>query len=159
MKDKKNKGYWIPLLHAHLPFVKHPEYEYFLEEQWLFEAISESYIPLLMNMKKLVDKEIDFRLTLSLSPPLLEMFSDEHLMDKYVKYLNRLIDLSKKELKRLKGDNNFRLLAGFYKTRYEEIRAFYSDFLNRDVVAGFRYFDKLGKIEIINKPIVFLFKL
>ena len=137
------------MLHAHLPFVKHPEYEYFLEEQWLFEAISESYIPLLMNMKRLVDEDIDFRLTLSLSPPLLEMLSDAHLMDKYVHYLDRLIELSTKEIKRLKGDENFRPLAKFYKTRYGEIKAFYLEFLNCDVVAGFRYFNDLGKIEII----------
>jgi 1,4-alpha-glucan branching enzyme len=143
------KGYWIPLLHAHLPFVKHPDYDYFLEEQWLFEAISESYIPLLMNMKRMVDEDIDFRLTISLSPPLLEMLSDEHLMDKYVNYLNRLIELSAREIKRLKVDRDFRHLAGFYKTRYEEIRSFYSEFLKHDVVEGFRYFNKLGKIEII----------
>ena len=149
MNKKNHKGYWIPLLHAHLPFVKHPDYDYFLEEQWLFEAISESYIPLLMNMKRMVDEDIDFRLTISLSPPLLEMLSDEHLMDKYVNYLNRLIELSTREIKRLKVDRDFRHLAGFYKTRYEEIRSFYSEFLKRDVVEGFRYFNKLGKIEII----------
>ncbi len=143
------EGLWLPLLHAHLPFVKHPEHEYFLEEQWLFEAISESYIPLLMNMKKLVDERIDFRLTISLSPPLLEMMSDEHLMDKYMVYLDRLINLSTKELKRLKDDVAFRSLAGFYKNRYAEIKAFYIEFLNRNIVSGFTYFDKLGNIEII----------
>jgi len=35
------------VLHAHLPFVRHPEHESFHEENWLFEAISESYVPLL----------------------------------------------------------------------------------------------------------------
>jgi len=147
--NHNHKGYWIPVLHAHLPFVKHPEYKYFLEEQWLFEAISESYIPLLMSMKRLVDEDVDFRLTISLSPPLLEMLSDDHLMDKYMKYLDRLIEFSDKEMKRLKGDKDFQSLAGFYKTRYKEIRTFYLEFLNGDVVAGFRSFSKLGKIEII----------
>ena len=40
------KGYWCLQLHAHLPFVHHPESEDYLEEQWLFEAISETYIPI-----------------------------------------------------------------------------------------------------------------
>ena len=75
------KGYWIPVLHSHLPFVKHPEHDYFLEEHWLFEAISESYIPLLMKMEKMVGESVDFRLTMSISPPLLEMFSDKHLIE------------------------------------------------------------------------------
>ena len=98
------KGYWIPVLHSHLPFVKHPEHDYFLEEHWLFEAISESYIPLLMKMKKMVGEGVDFRLTMSISPPLLEMFSDKHLMEKYLKYLDKLIELSNKEIYRLKND-------------------------------------------------------
>ena len=43
------KGYVSFVLHAHLPFVHHPESEDYLEEQWLYEAISETYIPLLTN--------------------------------------------------------------------------------------------------------------
>ena len=37
---KKVNGYVSFVLHAHLPFVHHPESEDYLEEQWLFEAIS-----------------------------------------------------------------------------------------------------------------------
>ena len=40
-------GYLCLVLHAHLPFVRHPEYDDFLEEDWLYEAITETYIPLL----------------------------------------------------------------------------------------------------------------
>ena len=47
------KGYVSFVLHAHLPFVHHPENEDYLEEQWLFEAISETYIPLLTKFKLL----------------------------------------------------------------------------------------------------------
>ena len=37
----KEKGYVSFILHAHLPFIHHPESEDYLEEQWLYEAISE----------------------------------------------------------------------------------------------------------------------
>src|SRR5260370_16813106 len=40
-------GYLALVLHAHLPFVRHPEYDDFLEEDWLYEAITETYIPIL----------------------------------------------------------------------------------------------------------------
>ena len=30
------------LLHAHLPFVRHPEHSRFFEENWFFEALSET---------------------------------------------------------------------------------------------------------------------
>ena len=143
------KGYWIPVLHLHLPFVKHPEHDYFLEEHWLFEAISESYIPLLMKMKKMVGEGVDFRLTMSISPPLSEMFSDEYLMEQYLKYLDKLIELSKKEIDRLKDDKNFLPLAHFYNNKFKEVKTFFINFLNYNVLNGYRYFFDLGKLEII----------
>ena len=48
-------GYWCPVLHAHLPYVRHPEYPEFLEEDWFFEAITETYIPLIRVMQRLTD--------------------------------------------------------------------------------------------------------
>ena len=71
-KDKA-KGYLCLVLHAHLPFVRHPEYEDFLEEDWLYEAITETYIPLLDVIERLVRDGVDFRLTMSLTPPLVSM--------------------------------------------------------------------------------------
>ena len=48
------------ILHAHLPFVRHPEHENFLEEDWLFEAITETYLPLLRMMRGLADDGVTF---------------------------------------------------------------------------------------------------
>jgi 1,4-alpha-glucan branching enzyme len=36
------KGYVALVLHAHLPYVRHPDQDNMLEERWLFEAISET---------------------------------------------------------------------------------------------------------------------
>ena len=41
------QGFLSFVLHTHLPFVRHPEYDEFLEESWLYEAITETYIPLI----------------------------------------------------------------------------------------------------------------
>ena len=73
------KGYVSFILHAHLPFVHHPESEDYLEEGWLYEAISETYIPLLKNFQKLVDEKVDFRITMSLTPPLISMLTNKLL--------------------------------------------------------------------------------
>jgi 1,4-alpha-glucan branching enzyme len=143
------KGYWIPVLHSHLPFVKHPEYDYFLEEHWLFEALSESYIPLLMKMEKMVSEDIDFRLAISMTPPLLEMLSDEYLTGQYEKHLDKLIILSEMESKRLKKDRDFFPLARFYHKKFKEIKSFFNNFLKNNVLNGYRYFSDLGKLEII----------
>ena len=73
------------ILHAHLPFVRHPEHEDFLEEDWLFEAITETYLPLLSLMRRLVDEGVAFRLTMSLTPTLCTMLRDELLQERFVR--------------------------------------------------------------------------
>ncbi|HZL71205.1 MAG TPA: hypothetical protein VFC86_01995, partial [Planctomycetota bacterium] len=45
------------ILHAHLPFVRHPEHPTFLEEDWLFEAITETYVPILAMAERLRDEK------------------------------------------------------------------------------------------------------
>ena len=63
----------------------------YLEESWLYEAISETYIPLLTNFKKLVDEGVDFRITMSMTPPLLSMLDNKLLQRKYIKYLKNVL--------------------------------------------------------------------
>ena len=65
------KGYLSIVLHAHLPYVRHPEHERFLEEEWFYEAITETYIPLIKAFDSLVRDGVDFRITMSLTPTLL----------------------------------------------------------------------------------------
>ena len=89
---QQKKGYVSFVLHAHLPFIHHPESDDYLEESWLYEAISETYIPLLTNFQKLVDEGVDFRITMSMTPPLLSMLDNKLLQKKYIKYLKELID-------------------------------------------------------------------
>src|SRR5690606_14424943 len=57
-------GYVALVLHAHLPFVRHPERAHQLEELWLFEAITETYLPLLNVMNGWVRDGVPFALTL-----------------------------------------------------------------------------------------------
>src|SRR5437660_8058330 len=88
------------ILHAHLPFVRHPEHEEFFEEDWLFEAITETYIPLIEMMQRLVRDRVPFKLTMSLTPPLIAMLNDELLRVRYERQLERLIDLARREVER-----------------------------------------------------------
>src|SRR4026207_1278734 len=62
-------GYWCPVLHAHLPYVRHPEYPEFLEEDWFFEALTETYVPLVSVLDGLLADGVEYRLTMTLSPP------------------------------------------------------------------------------------------
>src|SRR3954462_12828377 len=93
-------GYLCMMLHAHLPFVRHPEHPEFLEEDWLYEAISETYLPLLRTFDGLLQDRVRFRVTLTLSPTLISMLQDELLMERYAQRLNRLCELGDREVQR-----------------------------------------------------------
>jgi len=142
-------GYISFVLHAHLPFVRHPERDDVLEEKWLFEAISETYIPLLNIYESLIDEGVDFRVTMSLSPPLLSMLSDSLLQNRYLNYLERLIELTKKEIARTKGQPEFECLARMYNEKYKNDLYIYKEKYCYDLISAFKKFQDSGSLEII----------
>src|SRR5882724_13220349 len=116
------KGYLALVLHAHLPFVRHPEYEDFLEEDWYFEAVTETYLPLLDMMTRLVTERVNFRLTMSIPPPLCAMMSDPLLQSRYRRYLYKLIELAEKEVHRTRDLPPFHSSAEMYLRKLKRCR-------------------------------------
>src|SRR5258707_1071364 len=141
-------GYLSLVLHAHLPFVRHPEHERFLEENWLFEAITETYIPLLQMLGGWQRDGVDAPLTLSLTPTLCSMLSDPLLQDRYARHLNELIELADKEIHRTHWEKPFNELAVFYHERFRGILAAWQSW-GGDLVGAFRKFQDAGRLEII----------
>ena len=142
------KGYLCLVLHSHLPYVRHPEYEDFLEEDWLYEAMTETYIPLIYTLESLSNDNIDFRLTMSLSPTLISMLSDGLLQDRYLRHINRLIELGHKEVERTRWQPAFEHLAIMYLNNFCKARDTFLR-LNRNLIAAFKRFQDSGRLEII----------
>ncbi len=137
------------ILHAHLPFVRHPEHEHFLEEDWFFEAITESYIPLVRMMQRLVDERVPFKLTMSITPSLCAMLQDRLLRERYLQHLDLLIDLVARERKRNHNHPRLRELADFYFKNFRETRRFFVDECKCDLITSLRELRESGNLEII----------
>src|SRR6267154_2353902 len=114
-------GHFALILHAHLPFVRHPEHEHFVEEEWLFEVITETYIPLLRMMQRLVDDFVPFKLTMSITPTLCAMLQHPQLCE----------------------------LAEFYIGLFSETRRHFVDEWKCDLLSVFRELRHTGALEII----------
>lgn len=139
-------GYLALVLHAHLPFVRHPDREYVLEEEWLFEAITETYIPLLQVFEGLRRDEIDFKITMSLTPPLVSMLRDPLLVKRYDGHLAKLEELANKEI--IFNKSHIRYLAKYYANKLYLIRKTWESY-NRDLVWGFKQFIDSNNLDII----------
>jgi 1,4-alpha-glucan branching enzyme len=142
-------GYIAIVLHAHLPFVRHPEAPEFMEEEWFFEAITETYIPLLLGFEHLMRDGIDFRITVSFSPTLLSMLTDDLLKERYARRIDKLVEFADREVDRTwREDRTFHELAKMYRHRFDEIRACWRNHQG-DIVRGYRALQDAGKLEII----------
>ena len=142
-------GHLALILHAHLPFVRHPEHEHFLEEDWLFEAITETYIPLLQVMQRLVNDKVPFKLTMSLTPTLCAMLQDDLLRKRYIRHLDLLIDLAARERKRNQNQPELAELSQFYFELFCGSRRFFADEWKGNLLAAFRQLRDRGVLEII----------
>lgn len=145
----RDGGYLALILHGHLPFVRHPEYSEFLEEDWLFEAITESYLPLLDVFDGLVRDDVPFRLSLVVSPTLAAMLTDHLLRRRYVRYLDRRIELAEKETVRTRGDERFQPLARLYREHFLRCRERFTERYDGDLLAAFRRLSERGALELM----------
>ena len=141
-------GYLSLVLHAHLPFVRHPEHAKSLEETWLFEAITETYVPLLQVLERWQCDGLRARLTLTLSPTLCAMLQDPLLQSRYAAHLENLIELADKEVHRTTWEPQFHPIARFYQARFTAVRDFYHA-CRGDLLGRFRALLEAGQIEII----------
>jgi len=144
----KPRGHLALVLHAHLPYVRHPEQPRQLEEHWLFEAITDCYLPLYGVLREAAERGSRFRLTLSLSPTLLAMLGDPLLQARYWDYLGRLIQLCAREAAR-PGDAPQAELACHYRERAKALAGLWRDQLGGDLVGAFAGLARLGTLELM----------
>ncbi len=143
------KGYLAMVLHAHLPYVRHPEYNDFLEEDWLYEAITETYIPLLDIFEKLTNDNIPWKITLTMSSTLLNMLADGLLRERYLRHLNKMIEFTEKEVQRLQFEPEFLKVALHNESFFKKAKYYFEEKYNGYIIEGFKKFQDMGNLEII----------
>ncbi|MBM3237569.1 DUF1957 domain-containing protein [Candidatus Poribacteria bacterium] len=147
MTKQNFHGSFVLVLHAHLPYVLHQNR---LEEEMLFEATAETYIPLLEMFNKLVDEGVSPKVTIGISPVLAEQ-----LTNSYFKYKFREYCLLKMQYA-LQDQNTFRNvnehisgLARMWEEFYSRTYTMFMEKYNEDLLSAFKKLQDEGHIEII----------
>lgn len=137
------------IFHAHLPYVRHLEYPKFLEENWLFESLNESYIPLLRVLNELKDEGVKYKLSICFTPTLLTMLTDVPLQERFVNYMNLRIELGEKEVERTKReDTECHYMAEHYLAECKRNLELYES-LERNILTAFKELSDEGYIELV----------
>lgn len=142
------------VLHAHLPWVRRNG-TYPAGEQWLFEAWSESYLPLLLACERLAAGGARDVLTLGITPVLAEQMDDPYLLAEFHGWLGRrLLDLEYTVSRYGAADR--RRLADVWSHHWRRQAALLevveSRFLGDGLTAAFRALADAGVIELLAGP-------
>jgi 1,4-alpha-glucan branching enzyme len=143
------QGYLCLVLHSHLPFVRHPEHPDFLEEDWLFEAVTETYVPLLRAWERLDAGRVPYRVTVGVTPPLQAMLADPLLQSRYRHHLAQLRELTEKEVRGNPETTPVGRLARFYRRFLADTAAHVEERWGGNLLDAFRAAQERGSVELV----------
>lgn len=145
----KRLGYFSLVLHAHLPYVlSHGTWPHGTD--WLNEAATETYIPLLNVFNRLKDEGRSPKVTIDISPVLLEMLASEDFKTGLVDYIDQKKDAAENDLAEFTrlGENHMAKLAGMWVEVFDERKKDFTVRYGGDLIRAFRTLQDSGHIEI-----------
>lgn len=145
-----SSGGFTFVLHTHMPFYRGAGRWPHGEEN-LHEVMAETYVPLLAALTDLHEAGVPARVTLGITPVLLEQLADELIKEHFVEYVNQEIEGATADIERFEKENNqhFLYLAHFYLDWYRQILSTYIDRFGGDLIGGFRRLQDAGMVEIL----------
>ncbi|MBA3449642.1 MAG: hypothetical protein H0T18_00350, partial [Chloroflexia bacterium] len=142
-------GAFTFMLHSHLPYARQagmwPH-----GEEWVHEAIAETYVPLLNALYDLREEQVPFRLTVGITPVLAEQLADPVIVDHFIAYAAERAANAAKDVERFDhaGDATMRDLAKFYHHWYARVLTSFRDRFGSDLLGAFRALQDAGLVEI-----------
>ena len=143
-------GSFCLVLHGHLPYVlKHGTWPH--GEDWLFEAAAETYLPLLAMIGECELYSIDIKMTMGLTPVLLEQLAHVDFKVGFVTYLDDRIlkaEEDKKEFEDL--DNGHMAYLADQWIQWYTKQLDYFEKISRDIPKAYAKFSESGSLEILS---------
>jgi len=142
------QGYFGLVLHGHIPWCKKSG-RWPAGEEWLFEAMYESYIPLLNILREFKERGIKTAITINITPILAEQLADEYMKQQFSGYMEDLILRAQKDIKRFENHPQKRVIAEYHLRNFEyTLDTFYHNFY-RDILGSFKWLQDESMIELI----------
>src|SRR5262249_19311012 len=141
-------GAFALVLHSHLPYVLAHDR---LEEEWLLEAVTESYLPLLQTFIHLCLRGISPKVTLGLTPVLLEQLTDPRFAARFLAYLEQKVQTAQEDRRLFtrRHEHHLARLASLWEAFYRRTGAFFINDLAKDIVGALRRLQDREHLEVI----------
>ncbi|MFX0042229.1 MAG: 1,4-alpha-glucan branching protein domain-containing protein [Candidatus Hodarchaeota archaeon] len=141
-------GYFGLVLHGHIPWCKKSGI-WPAGEEWLMEALNETYIPMLNILRELRENRLKTAITINITPILAEQLADEYMKQRFSEYMENLISRATGDIKRFENHPERRKIAEFHLSNFKHVLdTFYHNYY-RDILGSFKWLQDEGMIELI----------
>jgi len=143
------EGYFSFVLHTHMPYVR-KNGVFPVGEDWLYQVMSETYIPLLGMLAQLEGEGIGECLALTMTPVLTEQLADPYIQERFATYLKTMYDHAASDVRDFvyfKDEARKELAEAFCEDFRRKLTAFLA--IGGDLLAAIASFEDEGMIEII----------
>lgn len=142
-------GTFVFVLHTHLPYCRNAG-RWPHGEEWLYEAASETYIPLLEMLADL-HQRCQFSVTMSFTPVLVEQLAASAVLDGIQTYIADRIERARADEKRFEqeGDSSLASLAHYFADWYSARLRGFEQQLNGGLINALRYLRDTGCLEVL----------
>ncbi len=138
---------FLLVLHSHLPYVRGAG-RWPHGEEWVHEAILGTYLPLLVALHDLREDGVPYRITIGLTPTLLEQLAHPEIKSRFLAYVDDQIARADQD-RGTAPTLRRRELAEFYRRSYRALREVFLLRFGSDVAAAFADLAATGNIEIL----------
>jgi len=141
-------GTFALMLHSHIPYCRKSGV-WPAGEEWLFEAMNETYLPLLMALRSLFLDGIRPRVMVGLVPVLMEQLADGYMKDRFCAYMEDKIARARTDMDRFRKDPPRLSVAGYWLETFETTYHAYTDVFYRDILGTLKWLQDEGAVEVL----------
>jgi 1,4-alpha-glucan branching enzyme len=140
------------VLHSHIPYCRQTG-RWPHGEEWLHEAIAETYVPLLVGLSDLAEAGVPFHLTLGVTPVLAEQLADADIQAHFLAYCDDRRAAAEGDLARFApggpaAEPTLARLAAWYHAWYGQVAEAFAHRFRSDLVGAIRQLAEAGHVEV-----------
>jgi len=141
-------GVFALMLHSHIPYCRKSGV-WPAGEEWLFEAMNETYIPLLKVLRALLIDGIRPRMMIGLVPVLMEQLADAYMKERFCNYMEDKIERTQRDIDRFREDLGKQAIARYWLNFFEANYLAYRADFHQDIPGTFRWLQDEGAVEVL----------
>jgi 1,4-alpha-glucan branching enzyme len=136
------------MLHAHIPYCRKSGV-WPAGEEWLFEAMHETYIPLLSMLRRFQQQNQRPRIMIGIVPILAEQLADPYMNERFCGYMEDKIRRSEWDMNRFDTNPAQKAVASYYRDYYIQSFEAYKHHFFRNLLGTFKWLQEEKVIELL----------